>query len=60
MIPALEDLVIEVAAVGLNLAVDVLGIACDLFADLAEPTAARLTEAAGAARWVATATRCTA
>ncbi len=56
---ALEDLVIEVASVGLNLAVDVLGVAADLFADLAEPAAVRLSEAASTARWVATATRVT-
>lgn len=59
MIPALEYLVIEVAAVGLNLAVDVLGVAADLFADLAEPAAVRLSKAAGLARWVAIATRVT-
>ncbi len=45
-------------ALGLCLGVDVLGWSLDRFADVAEPTAQLLAEAAEAARWVATLSRC--
>lgn len=47
-----------IRALLLNAAIDVVGWSADRFADVAEPAASRLTDAAGWARWLATATRC--
>ena len=54
MIPLLAT----IPALGLSLAVDVVGWSCDRFADVAEPAAEWLADKADHARWIAKLTRC--
>ncbi len=56
---SLRRLYADPIALALNVAVDVLGWSLDRFADVAEPAAGLLSEAADLARWVACVSRCT-